>query len=108
MTLGAEVGFVFVYIAVLVGCFFVVRKRLRDCQEKQWCAECKNYVLASTSQTNKRANILLSVLTLGIWLLVWACTADLSAKGAPVCPACGKITGETAGAEPSAAEPTEL
>ena len=107
MSLGAQAGFVFVYLAVLAGCFLVVRKKLRDFQEQQWCSACKKYVLASTSQTNKRANILLSVLTLGIWLIVWACTADLGAKGPPVCPACGNIAGEAGGVEPGAAEPTD-
>ena len=92
MGFGSGAGFVLIYIVILVVCLFVVRKSIRADQQKVWCPKCKTNVLASTSQTNKKANILLSVLTLGIWLIVWACTADLGTKGAPRCPVCREIT----------------
>ena len=92
MGFGTGAGFVLIYIFVLVVCLFVVRRSLRADQQKAWCSQCKTHVLASTSQTNKKANILLTVLTLGIWLIVWACSADLGTKGAPRCPVCHEIT----------------
>ena len=107
MGLGTGAGFVLVYIVVLIVCFFVVRKGVRGCRQQEWCPKCKTYVSATTSKTNVSANILLSILTLGIWLMVWACTADLSAKCAPRCTACGEPIQEAEAGESREAHPTE-
>jgi hypothetical protein len=65
-------------------------------QERQWCPECKKYVQAVIPRTNPMLHLLLSVLTLGVWLIVWACTADLSTKKPSQCPVCGTRTQEIA------------
>ncbi len=62
----------------------------------QWCPECKKYVLAVRPKTNLMLNMLLSVLTMGVWLIVWACTADLCTKQPQQCPVCGTTTQERA------------
>jgi uncharacterized membrane protein len=88
MGLAAGAGFFFIYMVVLLVCFLTVRNRIRAEEQKLWCSNCRKDVVASTSMINKRANILLSVLTMGTWLIVWACTADLSTQGPPECPVC--------------------
>lgn len=97
----AEAGFMMVYLIVIFVCFLVVRKRIRACRTRQWCSTCKAPVLASTARMNEKANILLSILTLGIWLIVWACTADLCAQGDPRCPVCGETILDPVVSEPA-------
>jgi hypothetical protein len=63
-------------------------------QERQWCPECKKYVLAVRPRTNLMLHLLLSVLTMGVWLIVWACTADLGTRKPHRCPVCGAGTQE--------------
>ena len=99
MDVFAQAGFSIVYLVVIFICALVVRKRVKACQIEQWCPTCKASVLASTARMNTKANIILSVLTLGIWLIVWACTADLCAQGAPTCPTCGETIEASEGAE---------
>jgi hypothetical protein len=70
-----------------------------EAREKQWCPECKKYVLAVRPKTYLMLNLLLSVLTMGLWLIVWACTADLSTRKPHQCPACGAITQERAASD---------
>lgn len=65
-------------------------------QERQWCPECKKYVLAVRPRTHRIINLALSVLTMGVWLIVWACTADFSTKRPHQCPVCGTETLEMA------------
>lgn len=73
-----------------------VKKTLGAAQARQWCPECKRYVRAVRAKdSNLMTNLLLSVFTLGVWLIVWACTADLSPKGPPQCPICGTRTEAT-------------
>jgi rubrerythrin len=62
----------------------------------QWCPECKKYVLAVRPKTNFMLNMLLSVVTMGLWFLIWACTADLGTKQPKQCPVCGTTTQERA------------
>ena len=59
--------------------------------KSRWCSECKRYVLPVNSKPNVVVNSLLSIFTLGVWLVVWVCTADLSGKKPPSCPLCGTI-----------------
>jgi ribosomal protein S27AE len=67
-------------------------------KKRQWCPECGQYVQAARPKANNLLiNLLLSVLTMGIWLIVWACTADLAAKKSPKCPSCGTRTQEMVG-----------
>lgn len=70
-----------------------------DARKKgHWCPECGQYVQAVRPKANNLLiNLLLSVLTMGIWLIVWACTADLAAKKSPKCPSCGTRTQEMVG-----------
>jgi len=102
----AEAWFGMVYILFLVVCVFIVRKRLRSVQKQQWCRNCSRYVAAGTSQIDKKTNILLSIFTLGIWLIVWACTADLSSEVPAKCPACGDETQSTPENQPVEPTPT--
>jgi hypothetical protein len=88
----AEAWFGMVYVLFLVVCVFIVRKRIRSVQKQRWCRNCSRYVAAGTSQIDMKTNILLSMLTLGIWLIVWACTADLSSEVLRKCPECGEET----------------
>ena len=68
-------------------------------KEGQWCPECRKYVQAVRLKAgNLKINLLLSVLTMGIWLIVWACTADL-ARRPPQCPVCGTRTQEMTGVD---------
>jgi hypothetical protein len=101
----AEAWFGMVYILFLVVCVFVVRKRIQSVQKQQWCRNCSRYVPASASRIDMRTNILLSILTLGIWLIVWACTADLSSEVLRKCPACGEETQSAPDNQP--VEPTQ-
>jgi len=73
-----------------------LKAKLGKVQERQWCPECKKYVLAVRPRTNRILHLLLSVLTMGVWLIVWACTADLSTKRPLQCPVCGTGTQERA------------
>jgi len=73
-----------------------LKRKRGKARERQWCPECKKYVLAVRPKTNLRLNLLLSVLTMGLWLIIWACTADLSTRKPHQCPACGTITQEVA------------
>ncbi len=63
-------------------------------RQRQWCPECKKYVLAVRPRTNRIIHLLLSVLTMGVWLIVWACTADLGTRKPRQCPVCGTRTQE--------------
>jgi len=76
----------------LLACLYALKRKPGEAQERQWCPECKKYVLAGTPKTSSTVNLLLSVLTMGLWLIVWACTADLSTKKPHQCPACGTRT----------------
>lgn len=63
----------------------------------EWCPRCKEYVEAiGLKPDNRMMNVVLSILTMGIWLIVWLCTADLTTR-TNQCPACGTKTQETAG-----------
>ena len=73
-----------------------LKRKPDEARQRQWCPECKKYVLAVRPKTNLKLNILLSVLTMGLWLIIWACTADLSTRKPRQCPACGTITQEVA------------
>ncbi len=73
-----------------------LKRKPGEAQERQWCPECKRYVLAVRPKTSLILNILLSAFTMGLWLIVWACTADLSTRKPHQCPACGTITQEMA------------
>ena len=73
-----------------------LKAKLGKVQERQWCPECKKYVLAVRPRTNRILHLLLSVLTMGVWLIVWACTADLGTKKPHKCPVCGTETQEMA------------
>jgi uncharacterized protein (UPF0212 family) len=74
-----------------------LNKRLGASEEGQWCPQCGKYVEAVRLKTNNlMVNLLLSVLTMGIWLIVWVCTADLSTRKPYQCPACGTRTQEIA------------
>jgi hypothetical protein len=69
-------------------------------EERQWCPECGKYVHAVRPKANNLiTNLLLSVLTMGIWLIVWACTADLSTRKSSKCQACGTRTQEKMGVD---------
>jgi hypothetical protein len=73
-----------------------VKKTLGADRARWWCPECKQYVQAVRPKDgNLITNLLLSVFTLGVWLIVWACTADLRPKGPPQCPICGTRTETT-------------
>jgi hypothetical protein len=64
-------------------------------KEGQWCPECRKYVQAVRLKAdNLKINLLLSILTMGIWLIVWACTADLATRKPHQCPICGTRTQE--------------
>ncbi|MBW1769870.1 MAG: hypothetical protein JRJ17_01650 [Deltaproteobacteria bacterium] len=77
-----------------------LNKRLGASEEGQWCPECGKYVEAVRLRTNNLImNLLLSVLTMGVWLIVWVCTADLSTRKPHQCPACGTRTQETTGVD---------
>jgi hypothetical protein len=71
-------------------------------KEGQWCPECKKYVQAVRLKAgNLKINLLLSILTMGIWLIVWACTADLGTRRPYQCPACGTRTQKMTGVDAS-------
>ena len=73
-----------------------LKAKLGKVRERQWCPECKKYVLAVRPRIHHILNLALSVLTMGVWLIVWACTADLSTKRPHQCPVCGTETQERA------------
>ena len=70
--------------------------KLGKARRTQWCPECKKYVIAVRPKTNLMLNMLLSVVTMGLWVLIWACTADLGTKQPRQCPVCGTTTQERA------------
>jgi hypothetical protein len=76
-----------------------VKTKSGKAQERQWCPECRKYVLAVRPGTNRIIHLLLSVLTMGVWLIVWACTADLGTRKPCQCPVCGTQTQEMADSE---------
>jgi hypothetical protein len=66
-------------------------------KEEQWCPECKQHVQpVKAKDSNLMMNILLSIFTMGIWLIVWACTADISKRASYQCPVCGTKTQDKA------------
>ncbi|HID29889.1 MAG TPA: hypothetical protein EYP19_07785 [Desulfobacterales bacterium] len=77
-------------------CLYRLNWKSDEVWGKQWCPECKKRVLAVRPRTEAMVNLLLSVVTMGLWLIVWACTADLGKKGPYQCPACGTRTQEMA------------
>lgn len=60
--------------------------------ERRWCPDDRMMVRAERKGVNHTLHLLLTVLTAGIWAIVWAMLA-LETKGKPwVCPHCGGKT----------------
>jgi hypothetical protein len=76
-----------------------LKRKPGEARQRQWCPECKKYVIAVRPKTNLVMNLLLSVLTMGLWLIVWACTADLGTRRPHQCPSCGTGTQQTAASD---------
>ena len=89
-------GLAVLFLILLFACLYCLKRKPGEAQERQWCPECKKHVLAVRPKTDSTPNLLLSVLTMGLWLIVWACTADLGKKRPHQCPACGTRTQEMA------------
>ena len=89
---GTGTGLAVLFLILLLACLYRLKRKPGEARERQWCPECKKHVLAVRPKTDSTPNVLLSVLTMGLWLLVWACTADLSTKRPYQCPTCGTRT----------------
>lgn len=65
-------------------------------QGSAWCATCRRQTLHEKPKINNTLHLILTVLTLGIWLLVWAGLGLASASKRLRCTVCGSKQGASA------------
>ncbi len=59
---------------------------------RRWCPEDGKWVLATRQTPNHVLHLLLSVITLGVWVVVWFLAAVVAGSRAYRCPHCGART----------------
>lgn len=59
---------------------------------RKYCPEQDKMVLAEKQTPNHILHVILSVITAGLWLVVWLIIGIMSASGSYYCPECGSHT----------------
>lgn len=66
---------------------------MSDKKSRRYCKQCQGDVLAIASKPNHILHLLLSVLTAGVWLIVWFLIA-VRGGGSWLCNSCGAKTSQ--------------
>lgn len=56
-----------------------------------WCPNCKRQVVTQRQGTNHVLHLILTVLTLGLWAIVWAVVATMNRSKIARCSVCGAL-----------------
>ena len=77
---------------------------MSDVRSQHYCPSCRQMRMFIRERPNHILHLLLTVFTLGIWLLIWPVVSAAKASQRPCCSVCGtKYDGSTRFKDPSAA-----